>query len=65
MKSSGGTAFFVRVDNAVGYAAVGSAHGFDLELLAQAAEVELRSRPLRPSASRPRAASWLRRGAPS
>ncbi|GAG45802.1 unnamed protein product, partial [marine sediment metagenome] len=39
LTSSGGTAFFIRVDNTVGYAAVGTAHGFDLELLTQAAEV--------------------------
>jgi hypothetical protein len=40
LTSSGGTAFFIRVDNAVGFAAVGTAHGFDLELLTQAAEVK-------------------------
>jgi len=40
LTSSGGTAFFIRVDNAVGFAAVGTAHGFDLELLIQAAEVK-------------------------
>jgi len=39
LSSSGGTAFFIRVGNAVGYAAVGTAHGFDLELLSQTAEV--------------------------
>jgi hypothetical protein len=39
MTSSGGTAFFIRVDNAVGFAAVGTAHGFDLESLTQALEV--------------------------
>jgi hypothetical protein len=39
LTSSGGTVFFVRVDSAVGYAAIGTAHGFDLELLSQAEEV--------------------------
>jgi hypothetical protein len=39
LTSFGGTAFFIRVDNAVSYAAVGTAHGFDLESLTQAAEV--------------------------
>ncbi|MHC4411185.1 MAG: hypothetical protein ACYS0F_19520, partial [Planctomycetota bacterium] len=39
LKSSGGTAFFIRVDNAVGYAAVGTAHGFDLSLLTESSEI--------------------------
>ncbi|MFQ5418317.1 MAG: VWA domain-containing protein [Myxococcota bacterium] len=38
--SSGGTAFFIRVDNPIGFAAVGTAHGFDLDLLTQADHVQ-------------------------
>jgi len=39
LTSTGGTAFFIRVDGAPGFAAVGTAHGFDLELLTQAEHV--------------------------
>ena len=39
---SGGTAFFIRVDSKVSYAAVGTHHGFELELLAQAPEVKFK-----------------------
>ena len=34
-----GTAFFIRVDTGVGYAAVGTAHAFPLDQLAQTSEV--------------------------